>query len=153
MVRDVRKYLKECEVCKATKAPNYTLKPPMGKQNLSIRRFQRLFIDILGPYPSTKVGYIGLLIILDHFFKFHWICPLRKFTASTIKDFLKKQIFHIYGVPEVVLSDHGSQFKANYFHAFTTSYKVTSMLNKTTSNGMNNLALQAVLFGTPIIGL
>lgn len=125
MVRDVRKFIQNCEVCKTTKAPNFVTKPPMGKQLTSIRPFQRLYIDLLGPYPRSKSGFIGLLIVLDHFSKFHWICPLRKFTSNVIQDFLEKQIFHVYGVPEVILSDNGSQFKSNEFNAFLTSYGVS----------------------------
>ena len=124
LVRDVRNYVRHCEVCKTTKAPNFIMKPPMGNQTTSIRPFQRLYIDLLGPYPRSKNGYIGLLIVLDHLSKFHWICPLRKFSSTAIIEFLQKQIFHIYGVPESIVSDNGSQFRANDFNAFLTSYGI-----------------------------
>lgn len=124
MVRDVRKYIQACEICKTTKSPNFTMKPPMGSQNISIRPFQRLYVDLLGPYPRSKAGAIGLLIVLDHFSKFHWLCPMRKFTSSKIEEFLEKHIFHVYGVPETIVSDNGSQFKANDFNAFLTKYGI-----------------------------
>ncbi|XP_037824418.1 uncharacterized protein LOC119612660 [Lucilia sericata] len=111
MVRDVRNYVRQCEICKTTKAPNFVMKPPMGNQSVSIRPFQRLYIDLLGPYPRSKSGYIGLLIVL---------CPLRKFTSNLIQEFLQKHIFHVYGVPEFIVSDNGSQFRANDFNAFLT---------------------------------
>lgn len=93
----------------------------MGSSVETSRPFQRMYIDILGPYPRTKRGYIGILIILDHLTKFHWLCPLKKITSSGIVDILLKQMFHIYGVPETLMSDNGSQFKANDFNAFLTS--------------------------------
>lgn len=97
----------------------------MGNPVNSSRPFQRLYVDILGPYPRSKTGYIGLLIVLDHFTKFHWVCPLRKFTSSVIQVFLENQIFHIYGVPETIVSDNGSQFKSNDFNAFLTAYGIS----------------------------
>lgn len=127
MVRDVRRYIKECEICKTTKAPNFVMKPPMGRQLTSIRPFQRLYVDILGPYPRSKSGFIGLLIVLDHLTKFHWVCPLKNFTASKILEFMEKQVFHLYGVPEVVVSDNGSQFKGSEFNAFLTKYGISHM--------------------------
>ena len=120
LVRDVRNYIRSCDVCKESKAPNISLKPNIGNQIVTNRPFQRLYVDILGPYPRSKQGNIGILIVLDHLTKFHWLCPLRKFTSTVIKDFLLKQIFHVYGVPEVLVSDNGSQFKANEFNAFLT---------------------------------
>lgn len=81
----------------------------------------RMYIDLLGPYPRSKGGYIGLLIVLDHMTKYHWLCPLKKCTSTVIQDFLQKQIFHVYGVPETIISDNGSQFRANDLNAFFTS--------------------------------
>lgn len=121
MVKDVRDFVRNCDTCKSTKAPNFIMKPEMGKQSISERPFQRLYIDLLGPYPRSKSGHIGLLIVLDHLSKFHWLHPLRKFTSVAIKDFLQKNIFHCYGVPEIIVSDNGSQFKANDLNAFFTS--------------------------------
>lgn len=34
-------------------------------------------VDILGPYPLSKQGHIGLLIVLAHLSKFHWLYPLQ----------------------------------------------------------------------------
>lgn len=120
IVRDVRRYVHDCEICKTTKAPNTVLRPEMGRSVVTIRPFQRFYIDILGPYPRSKNGYIGLLIVLDHLTKFHWLCPLKMFTSTVIQSFLLEQIFHIYGVPEFIVSDNGSQFRANDFKAFLT---------------------------------
>lgn len=120
MLKDVREYVKKCETCKTTKAPNFVMKPPMCNQIVSYRPFQRLYIDFLGPYPRSKSGYIRLFIVLDHFSKFHWLCKLRTFKSKNIIDFLESQIFHIYGVPESIVSDDGTQFRANDFNAFLT---------------------------------
>lgn len=38
---------------------------------------------------------------------------------------MEKQIFHTYGVPEFVVSDNGTQFKAHDFNAFLTRYGIT----------------------------
>lgn len=56
MVAQVRDYVRHCDVSKATKALNVTLRPPMGKYATTDRPFERLYIDILGPYPRSKNG-------------------------------------------------------------------------------------------------
>lgn len=106
---------------KMTKASNQKLTPEMGQMVISERPFQGIYVDLLGPYPRSRKGYIVLLIVLDHFSKYHWLCPVKKFTGSVIIEFMEKQIFHQYGVAEVVISDNGSQFKSNEFNAFLTN--------------------------------
>lgn len=125
MVMDVRNFVRQCTTCKQIKYPNVSLTPEMGQQAVSIRPFQRLYVDLLGPYPRSKNGNIGLLIVLDHHSKFHWLCPLRKFSSSCIQNFLLTQIFHTYGVPETIISDNGSQFRANEFQAFLTKLGIS----------------------------
>lgn len=120
MLTDIRDYIRECDICKSTKYPNQIFKPNMGKPVDTTRPFQRLYVDILGPYPRSKNGHIGLFIVLDHLTKFHWLFPLKKFTSKVIQNFLLTNIFHVYGVPEFLVSDNGSQFKANDFNAFLT---------------------------------
>lgn len=120
LAKDVREYVRSCDKCKENKAPNYTLRPPMGAHNPTCRPFQRLYIDLLGPYPRSKNGHVGLLIVLDHFSKYHWLQPLKKFTSKAVQDFLLHQIFHSFGVPETIVSDNGTQFKAHEFNAFLT---------------------------------
>lgn len=49
MVADVKRYIAECELCKTSKVPNYTLRPPMGKAAETCRPFERLYVDLIGP--------------------------------------------------------------------------------------------------------
>ena len=129
-----REYIRNCNICKSTKAPNYNLKPEMCKQGLSIRPIQRLYIDLLGPYPRSKSGCIGLLTVLDHLTKFHWLFPMKKLTSTTIKEHLQKEIFDVFGVPENDISDNGSQFRANDFSAFLTIIHIYRALYSPQSN-------------------
>ncbi|XP_059222061.1 uncharacterized protein K02A2.6-like [Stomoxys calcitrans] len=100
------------------------MRPPMGNPTVTIRPFQRLYIDLLGPYPRSRSGNISFLIVLDHLTKFHWLCQLKSFTSKNIIRYLESNVFHIYGVPEIVVSDNGTQFRANDFNKFLTSYGV-----------------------------
>ena len=118
MVVDVKSFISKCEVCQQTKAQNKVLRPPMIAQHEVHRPFQKLYIDFLGPYPRSKKGNIGLLIVLDHFTKFPLLHPIRKFTTDLVCGYLKEQVFTIFGTPEAILSDNGSQFKSTFFSNF-----------------------------------
>ena len=119
MAKDVRNFILKCDLCRQT-----VLRPPMGAQSRSDRPFQRLYMDFLGPYPRSKTGHIGIFVVLDHFSKFPFLYPLKKFCTSAIIYYLETFIFHAYGVPETIVSDNGSQFKSVLFAQFLEKYGI-----------------------------
>lgn len=135
--KEVRLYVGQCEICKETKAPNQQLRPPMGKPFKSERPFQRLYMDLLGPYPRSKSGHTTILIVLDHMSKFVWLKPLRKATAKSVVQFLETEIFHCFGVPESVMSDNGVQFVSNELKGLLSRYGVQHILTASHSPQAN----------------
>lgn len=124
MAPQIVEFVKQCTVCHETKAPNVTLRPRMGEQVDVQRPWQRLYIDLLGPYPRSKAGNTTLLIVLDQFSKFVLLKPLRKASTTDIIRFLKNEVFHMFGVPESIWSDNGSQFISRDFKDLMTCYGV-----------------------------
>lgn len=131
LVKDVKTYIQNCEMCKTSKTPTTILRPPMGQMIKSDRPFQRLYIDLIGPLPRTKSGNIGILIILDHFSKFTFLRPVKKFATKPITDYLRSEIFNCFGVPEVIVTDNGSQFRskdfANLMEKFGVKHSLTAV--------------------------
>lgn len=124
LVNDVKHYVNSCDVCKGTKHPNFVMRPPMGKTGETFRFFQKLFIDFLGPYPRSKSGNIGIFVVLDHFSKFCFLKPIRKFTADVIVKYMEEELFHTFGTPETIVSDNGAQFKSKKFKELTKNYGI-----------------------------
>jgi len=122
MITQIHSYISNCPTCKSTKDANLVLRPPMGRPMTSDRPFQKLYMDLLGPYPRSKEGNIGVLIIVDHLSKFHFLQPLKKFISDKICDYLLRYVFYTFGVPESILTDNGSQFKSGQFKAFLTRH-------------------------------
>lgn len=124
LVSDVRDYVNACETCKVTKHPNFVMRPPMGKTTETSRFFQKLYIDFLGPYPRSKSGNIGVFVVLDHFSKFCFLKPIRKFTTDAVIKYIEGELFHTFGTPEIIVSDNGSQFKSKQFNELLGKYGV-----------------------------
>lgn len=137
MTTDVRDFVRRCDTCKETKAPNVTLKPPLGKQFPVEAPWQRIYTDLLGPYPRSKSGNVYLLIVLDHLSKFVLLKPLRRATSSLIIQFIEPEVFHLYGVPESLFTDNGSQFISKDFEAFLKRYGVRHITTATHSPQAN----------------
>lgn len=137
MAAQIKSYIAKCDICKETKAPNVTLRLPMGLQVVVEAPFQRLYIDLLGPYPRSKSGNVLLFIVVDQFSKFVMLKPLRKADAGNIIRFLESDIFHVFGVPEYILNDNGVQFLSKDFKLFMSRYGVKHTTTATHSPQAN----------------
>lgn len=129
MENDVRKYCQGCETCKTTKYPNANPKPLMGKQKLASMPWQTISVDFVGPFPRSKAGNSVLLVVTDLFSKFVMIQPLRDAKTTPLIAFLENMVFLLFGVPEIVISDNGVQFKSKEFEKFLNKYHVTHWRN------------------------
>lgn len=127
LATDVKKYVLACEVCKETKPPNYVLRPAMGQRFSTERPFQQLYVDLLGPYPRSKAGNTFIFIVLDQYSKFVLLKPLRNATTAEIVQYLEREIFHLFGVPETILSDNGKQFVAKLFNDLCKTYGIRQL--------------------------
>jgi len=126
MAQDVKSFVLKCDVCKETKASNRTLRPPMSAPVISERPWQKIYVDLLGPYPRSVNRKTMILIVIDQLTKFVVLKTLTKGTASKIVELLRDEIFHVYGIPEVVHSDNGGQFIGREFHALMDEFGVRS---------------------------
>lgn len=124
LVNSVRNYINSCEKCKSTKHPNFVVRPPMGQPYMTLRVFQKLYVDFLGPFPRSRSGHIGIFVVLDNFSKFPFLKPVKKMTADVVCKFLEEEIFHIFGVPETIVSDNGVQFKSKLFKQLLNRYQI-----------------------------
>lgn len=125
MDADIRKYVSDCDVCKACKPTNETQRSPMGKLREASQPFEIIYIDFVGPFPRSKAGNAYMLVVVDGFSKFIHIHPMRTATTQTTIKCLKDHIFLIFGVPRYIVSDNGPQFIASAFKDFVKKFNVT----------------------------
>lgn len=120
----VREFVKSCQICKEVKPANQNLMPEIGQEVITDRPFQKLYIDFLGKYPRSKSGNCYIFIVVDHFSKFTFLKAMKEATTNNVIRFLVNEIFHKFGVPEVIHSDNGAQFIAKGFQKMTETYKI-----------------------------
>lgn len=117
----VRNFIINCEECKKNKPMNYNSKPPMGNSMIVQRSWQKRF---LGPYPQSKNGNYYILIVLDQLFRGASRKPLTNATAEALVKYLENEIFLVYDVPEIIVSDNDSQFDAKILKLLLKKYGV-----------------------------
>lgn len=124
MQQEVMQYVRECDICRATKPTNMCQRFPMGKYRDPERPFKIIAIDYIGPLVRSKHQHKHLLVVVDTFSKFVLLKPLRSATADATIEFLKNEVFLKFGVPAILISDNGSQLKSSMFAEFLNKYGV-----------------------------
>lgn len=94
----------------------------MGGHSKIDRPWDVIATDLVGPLPKSKRGYI--LVVTDCFSKFCFCFPLRKATASSVVRHLEEDVFLLFGVPRVLISDNGVQFKSKEYNVLLQKYRV-----------------------------
>ncbi|XP_058816579.1 uncharacterized protein LOC131679847 [Topomyia yanbarensis] len=127
MSSEVKKQCQACLACQTSKATNQNTTPPMAEQKkIAQYPWQFLAMDYVGPLPDSGKGRSTcLLVVTDLFSKFVLVQPFRQATAETLVQFVENIIFLLFGVPEVILSDNGTQFTSAMFQSLLAKYNVT----------------------------
>ena len=108
---DVESWLKSCTMCQR-------LKPGPGPGRLPLRQeimsypMERVAMDLMGPWPTTKKGHKYVLVIQDYFSKWVEAFPLRQHTAPVVARVLVREYFCRYGAPERLHTDQGTEFNS-----------------------------------------
>lgn len=109
MWRDVSEFVKNCVSCQQCK-PECRKPAGLLQQTEAHEPWELLGVDLMGPLPRSTQGNTQLMVVVDYYS--HWVelFPLRKATAVTIAQILRKEILTWWGVPKFLLSDRGPQF-------------------------------------------
>ncbi|KAF2879172.1 hypothetical protein ILUMI_26998 [Ignelater luminosus] len=113
--------------CGSQKSENTSRPGLMDREKKVSHSFQLISMNLLGPLPKSKNGNQHLFVVTDWLSKFFLVQPLRSATTKPIIKFLKKQVFSIFGVPQIVVFDNGSQFVSKEFCSFLDSVKVPNV--------------------------
>lgn len=124
MSGDILRFCKACIICKQSKTDNINPNPPCGKPKMCNRPWEMISVDFLGPYTRSRSGNTYAFVVTDIFSKFTLIQVMRDAKTSAVTTFLENNVFLLFGVPAVVISDNGPQFRAKQFINFLNKYNV-----------------------------
>jgi hypothetical protein len=113
MSKDIRKHVKECDLCQRTKVSN---QPPIGELHpLPIP--QRPWQSIgMGSIPVSRSGNHMILIIVDRLTKMaHFIPTTTNVTAKQTAELFLRHVFQYHGIPDSISSDRDPKFTSHFW--------------------------------------
>lgn len=138
MSRDIELYVKRCKVCQEfSNAPS---KEPMIPMEIPKLPWNKVGSDI---FEYKKKYY---LIIVDYYSNYVEVCKLNNISSNSVIDNMK-EVFSRHGVPNLLISDNGTQYSSRQFRQFAHEWgfdHVTSSPNYPQANGKSERAVQTV---------
>jgi len=107
--KDVYAYVQRCPVC-ATHRPGPRRKQGTMQQALPCDVMQKVHVDFVGPFPTSKRGSKYLLTAICGFTKYLVCVPIRDKVSVTVAEALMRHLYLIYGPPEISVHDQGGEF-------------------------------------------
>lgn len=106
---DVRLFIGTCRSCAERKSgPNRKHSKESLQSNYP---FQKLSLDVTGPLQCGRHGERYILGIVDNFSRYTSLIPLKRATAVDVARALYKKWICLFGAPEVIHSDRGTEFE------------------------------------------
>ncbi|BES93435.1 Hypothetical Protein NTJ_06246 [Nesidiocoris tenuis] len=99
---------------------------------------ERIHVDYAGPFKNHY-----FLIIVDAYSRWVDVHPVRNMTSATTIELLKR-FFTDFGLPHVIVSDNGTQFKSSEFRNFCESLGIIQKLTAPYHPATNGLAERGV---------
>ena len=111
---DVENWCRRCVTCAASKGPQTRGRAQMRIYNVGFP-FERIAMDVAGPFPVTKNGNRFVLVIGDYFSKWMEAYPIPNQEAETVAKVLVEEWIARFGVPLELHTDQGRNFESRLF--------------------------------------
>lgn len=129
MRQDTATYVSKCKICQSVKYDQRKPAGMMGELRIVSEPWKMVATDLMGPFPRSLKGFKYILVVTDTFTKYSVLFPLRSATAKTVAQRLEDDIFMVYGVPQYLICDNGSEFVGAAVKKLALDYKVKTLYN------------------------
>jgi len=129
MMEDINKYVQACVSCQARKG--VTQKPTGFMQSIYVEKpFEKVGIDLLGPFPLSKTGKRNIIVAVDYLTKWVEAAALPTGKTEDVVKFFMDNIFFRHGSPSQIITDRGKCFVSDLAKSVT---KMLESNHRTTS--------------------
>lgn len=132
MYSDVEFWCKSCVDCATKKTPKNRPKAPLNPLPAVSGPFDRVAVDVLGPFPPTYNSNKYILVFSDYLTRWPEVVAVNSADAQTTAKAFVEEIVCRHSAPRVLLSDNGKNFRSklmqeicklmNTKKTFTTAY-------------------------------
>lgn len=110
----VNRYVNGCETCKRTKPVTTARHGLLAPIPVPGRPWSEITYDLITELPPSK-GFTAILVVVDRFTKMaHFVPTFNELSAEGTADLFLKEVWSKHGLPQVTISDRGTQFNNKF---------------------------------------
>ncbi|KAL0373856.1 UNVERIFIED_CONTAM: Gag-Pol polyprotein [Sesamum radiatum] len=147
LVKDAVEFARKCESCQRYASLIHTPATPMEPIRIACT-FDQWGIDILGPFPQAVAQKKFIVVAVEYFSKWVKAEALAKITEREMINFIWKNIICRFGIPRVLISDNGTQFKGKAITAWCKELKIQqnfTAVRNPQANGQTEVTNRTIL--------
>ncbi|XP_064469689.1 uncharacterized protein LOC135384417 [Ornithodoros turicata] len=114
---EIEEYVRACHIYSAADKTAVTRHAPLQPVPFPSGPWKQVGIDLVGPFSNLPSGCRLAITAVDYYSKWPEVKMTPKVTTDTVIAFLR-QLFAREGYPNIIVSDHGSQFQSHAFKSF-----------------------------------
>lgn len=118
--KEMERFCRTCPVCQKFLQILPKRAPLMPKPIIEWP-FNRIAMDMTGPFPNSGSGYHYILVVIDYVTRLQKAVPLRSVTAPKTATKLMKRVARV-GIPKDIVIDQGTNFTLVYCKAFVRCF-------------------------------
>ncbi|CAM5091596.1 unnamed protein product [Eretmochelys imbricata] len=109
--------IKSCVICQMHDKTAVTCTPPLQPVPLPESAWEKVAIDLVGPFDIAPIDCCYAITLIDYFSKWPEVVFTSQISSATVIKFLSS-VFSREGNPKELVSDNGSQFTSLEFETF-----------------------------------
>lgn len=127
MKKEIKDFISQCESCQQNKLVRKKHREPMVITSTASEAFERVSLDIVGPFPLTLDGNKYILTLQDDLTKYSQAYALPEHTAETIADVFVREFVCKFGIPKSILTDQGADFTSKLLKEVSKLFKIKQL--------------------------
>jgi hypothetical protein len=124
MEQEVVQYIKQCKICQVKKKTQKNIKMPLTITDTKSTPWEKVYLDVVGPLTQTENGMRYVLTCQDNLSKYLVATALGNQTAENVAEAFVKSIILIYGIPDEIVTDQGTNFMSDVFKRLCKLFKI-----------------------------
>ena len=81
--------------------------------SIPIQKWRDILINFIVDLPSSN-GFMNIMVVINRFIKMRHIIPIELINTILVTKCFVKYIFKLYRLPNLIISDYGSQFVSDF---------------------------------------